>query len=121
MSQFTFMLQHSPKHTAPAMLLVQLTALGTLSAPMGIVTIAFMHAVGAAALLADMPTAARQGLNTFQVLAVEQLTEHNGYAVEVADGLVLASFHSPADAIAWALACQKAMADQVCWHELLQP
>ena len=44
-------------------------ALGTLNAPVGTITIAFMNVVGAAALLTELPQAARQALNTFQVRA----------------------------------------------------
>ena len=42
-------------------------ALGTLSAPVGTVTIVFASVVGAAQLLTDIPEAAREALSVFQV------------------------------------------------------
>ena len=42
-------------------------ALGTLSAPVGTVTIVFASVVGAAQLLTDIPQAAREALSVFQV------------------------------------------------------
>ena len=46
---------------------LQMLALGTLSAPVGTVTIVFASVVGAAQLLTDIPEAAREALSVFQV------------------------------------------------------
>lgn len=46
---------------------LQMLALGTLSAPVGTVTIVFACVVGAAQLLSDIPEAAREALTVFQV------------------------------------------------------
>ena len=48
-----------------------------------------------------------------QRVATELLYQHQGYAVELADGLILASFSDPANAIIWALDLVEAMPDQV--------
>ncbi|GFH21293.1 guanylate cyclase domain-containing protein, partial [Haematococcus lacustris] len=92
---------------------------GTSFAPTGTATIAFANVVHAASLLSEVPTAARQALNTFQAVCLAALTQHQGYAVELVDGLLLAAFHEPWHAIVWALDCQQAMAHQAWPAELL--
>jgi hypothetical protein len=47
--------------------LLQVRALGTLSAPIGTVTIVFASVVGASQLLTEVPEATRQALSVFQV------------------------------------------------------
>lgn len=48
-----------------------------------------------------------------QEVATALLFQHQGYAVELADGLVLAAFAHPANAIAWSLKLVHAMPLQV--------
>ncbi|KAL6751778.1 hypothetical protein V8C86DRAFT_3029931 [Haematococcus lacustris] len=98
---------------------VVLRVQGTSFAPTGTATIAFANVVHAASLLSEVPTPARQALNTFQAVCLAALTQHQGYAVELVDGLLLAAFHEPWHAIVWALDCQQAMARQAWPAELL--
>ncbi|KAG2500097.1 hypothetical protein HYH03_001680 [Edaphochlamys debaryana] len=88
---------------APPLRGVRQTQLGTMAAPTGMVTIAFMKVVGASTLLADLPDCAARALAQLQALAARLLGRGGGYAVEAGEGLVLAAFGSPLAAVEWAL------------------
>ncbi|GAX76365.1 hypothetical protein CEUSTIGMA_g3811.t1 [Chlamydomonas eustigma] len=107
----------------PPVRYVEIQALGTLSAPIGTVTVVFASVVGASQLLTEVPEATRQALSIFQNVSSELLLKHNGYAVEIAEGLVLAAFFHPLNAINWALELVQAMPKQewppdILSHEL---
>eukprot|EP00198_Chlamydomonas_reinhardtii_P013206 XP_001702543.1 predicted protein [Chlamydomonas reinhardtii] len=121
-------------HTPPLRTLRQVQ-LGSLAAPTGSVTIAFMKVVGASTLLTELPGPASRALDQFQRLAcgllmgAEETTEHGaaldfrgrsgGYLVEGGDGLVLAAFGSPLAAVEWALDTVEALRELVWEEELL--
>lgn len=84
-------------------------SLGSLAAPVGIVTVVYLKVLHRDQLLADLPKEAREALALFQQVAGELLYEHGGYAKEMNEGLVLAAFSSPANALCWALAVVDAM------------
>ncbi|KAG2492217.1 hypothetical protein HYH03_009462 [Edaphochlamys debaryana] len=83
------------------------TQLGTLSAPVGTVAVAFMRVTGASTLLADLPGPAGRGLEQLSGLVCGLLGQWGGYLAEGGDGLFLAVFGSPAAAIEWALECEE--------------
>ncbi|KAG2501916.1 hypothetical protein HYH03_000414 [Edaphochlamys debaryana] len=78
-------------------------SLGALEAPVGRVTVLFMHAVGYAHLAAWNGEVLAQASLTYAAVVKRQLAEAGGYLVELADGLCLAAFTSTPDAIAFAL------------------
>ena len=52
---------------------------------------------------------ARSALADIHVAAARLLAKHGGYSAEASDGLLLAAFSDPCQAIAWCCACQAAM------------
>eukprot|EP00798_Chlamydomonas_sp_ICE-L_P031508 gene31508-6692_t len=72
-----------------------------------------------------MASAAKGGMvlltdEMYKTLPLERLREkYQGYLVEAVDGLCLTAFHSPSQAILWALECNVAMNQQVWPRELL--
>ena len=64
-------------------------------------------------LLTNAPAELLYTIVLLQTVATCELFKHKGYAVELVEGLVLAAFSHPADGIAWGLACQAAMLQQV--------
>ncbi|KAG1681386.1 hypothetical protein FOA52_007434 [Chlamydomonas sp. UWO 241] len=91
---------------------------GVFTAPVGLVTIAFMNVVGAQTLLSWDARVAQPALKRFHSVVSELLREYDGYLIEAVDGLFLASFSSPENAIPWALKCNEAMIS-VDWGEAL--
>ncbi|KAG2446180.1 hypothetical protein HXX76_000773 [Chlamydomonas incerta] len=120
-------------HTPP-LRTVRQVQLGSLAAPTGSVTIAFMKVVGASTLLTELPGPAGRALDQFQRLAcrllmgaeeptdttasIEGVSIGGGYLVEGGDGLVLAAFGSPLAAVEWALDTLEALRE-VAWDEEL--
>ncbi|KXZ52657.1 hypothetical protein GPECTOR_9g702 [Gonium pectorale] len=76
---------------------------GSLEAPVGFITVAFMKVVGASTLLAELPGPASRALDQYQSLCCRLLGGAGGYLVEGGDGLVLAAFKDAAVAVEWAL------------------
>lgn len=98
---------------------------GVLDAPVGCVTVAFMNVVGAQTLLSWNADVAQQAIKIFHVVVGEELKRLKGYLVEAVDGLFLAAFQRPSDAILWALECNEAMVtqdwpDDLLAHELCE-
>ncbi|KAG2440502.1 hypothetical protein HYH02_010380 [Chlamydomonas schloesseri] len=121
-------------HTPP-LRTVRQVQLGSLAAPTGSVTIAFMKVVGAATLLTELPGPANRALDQFQRLACGLLMGPGdqvdacasaefasgiggGYLVEGGDGLVLAAFGSPLAAVEWALDTLEGLR-KLAWEEEL--
>jgi len=92
---------------------------GVLDAPVGCVTVAFMNVVGAQTLLSWNADIAQQALKVFHGVVGEELKACRGYLVEAVDGLFLAAFQRPAEAILWALECNEHMIKQDWPDELL--
>ncbi|MEW5301527.1 MAG: hypothetical protein WDW36_004384 [Sanguina aurantia] len=92
---------------------------GVLDAPVGSVTVAFQNVVGAQTLLSWNADCAQVALQIFHNLVGEELKKRRGYLVEAVDGLFLAAFQRPADAILWALECNEDMIKQEWPEELL--
>ncbi|KAG1661133.1 hypothetical protein FOA52_011864 [Chlamydomonas sp. UWO 241] len=91
---------------------------GVFTAPVGLVTVAFMNVVGAQTLLSWDAHVAQPALKRFHGVVSELLRQYDGYLIEAVDGLFLASFASPATAIPWALKCNEAMLG-VDWGDAL--
>ncbi|GLI68043.1 hypothetical protein VaNZ11_012366 [Volvox africanus] len=92
---------------------------GVLDAPVGCVTVAFMNVVGAQTLLSWNADVAQQAIKIFHTVVGEELKRRKGYLVEAVDGLFLAAFQRPSDAILWALECNEAMIKQDWPEDLL--
>ncbi|MEW5319088.1 MAG: hypothetical protein WDW38_010259 [Sanguina aurantia] len=105
-------------HLEPTRSLAQLDP-GVLDAPVGSVTVAFQNVVGAQTLLSWNADCAQVALQIFHNLVGEELKKRRGYLVEAVDGLFLAAFQQPADAILWALECNEDMIKQEWPEELL--
>ncbi|KXZ47871.1 hypothetical protein GPECTOR_32g484 [Gonium pectorale] len=90
---------------SPPLRSVRVTELGSLAAPIGCITVAFMKVVGASTLLADLPGPASRALDQFVRLACGLLGGAGGYLVEGGDGLLLAAFGASPAAVEWALDC----------------
>lgn len=99
---------------------VQLLTLGVPQAPVGCVTIVFMYVVGASSLLAWNQHLAAEALHRFHFTAKHTLARRGGYMVECVDGLFLASFVNPWDALTWALRCHQRMLMAAWPEELLK-
>ncbi|GFR40647.1 hypothetical protein Agub_g1232 [Astrephomene gubernaculifera] len=84
-------------------------SLGVLEAPAGLVVVVFMHVVGAMSLLDWRADLAHTALGLFRDHVSLELIKHQGYLVEAVDGLVLASFSSPAAGLRWVVKCQHDM------------
>ncbi|KAG2493662.1 hypothetical protein HYH03_008176 [Edaphochlamys debaryana] len=100
-------------------------SLGLPDAPVGRVTVAFMYVIGAQGLLAWNPTVASTAMSIFHDTVAQQLNAADGYVVELVDGLCLAAFRSPADALLWSLRCGRALlqapwSDELLEHELCE-
>ncbi|GIL88278.1 hypothetical protein Vretifemale_16198 [Volvox reticuliferus] len=100
-------------------------ALGLPDAPVGRVTVAFMYVIGAQALLAWNAVLAGDALAIFHNTVSEQIHGTDGYVVELVDGLCLAAFRSPADALLWSLRCGRLLlsapwSDELLEHELCE-
>lgn len=77
--------------------------LDALDAPLGQITIAFANVVGVPTLMAWDQERTRHALDIFASHATMLLKESQGYIVEMTqDGLCLAAFAHPLDAIVWA-------------------
>eukprot|EP00198_Chlamydomonas_reinhardtii_P006519 XP_001695855.1 predicted protein [Chlamydomonas reinhardtii] len=92
---------------------------GVLDAPVGCVTVAFMNVVGAQTLLSWNADVAQQAIKIFHTVVGDELKRRKGYLVEAVDGLFLAAFQRPSDAILWALECNEAMIKQDWPEDLL--
>ncbi|KAG2501553.1 hypothetical protein HYH03_000060 [Edaphochlamys debaryana] len=92
---------------------------GVLDAPVGCVTVAFMNVVGAQTLLSWNADVAQQAIKIFHTVVGDELKRRRGYLVEAVDGLFLAAFQRPSDAILWALECNEAMIKQDWPEDLL--
>ncbi|GFR48855.1 hypothetical protein Agub_g10809 [Astrephomene gubernaculifera] len=92
---------------------------GVLDAPVGCVTVAFMYVVGAQTLLSWNADVAQQAIKIFHTVVGDELKRRKGYLVEAVDGLFLAAFQRPSDAILWALECNEAMIKQDWPEDLL--
>lgn len=67
----------------------------------------------------------QDALKLYHTLVLREMERWGGYAVEVADGMCLIAFYSPAAAIRWALSCiemcltadwpQELLANEVSW------
>ncbi|KXZ57034.1 hypothetical protein GPECTOR_1g95 [Gonium pectorale] len=90
---------------SPPLVSQRVAQLGSLAAPVGCITVAFMFVVGASTLLADLPGPASRALEQYQRLACGLLAAAGGYLVEGGDGLLLAAFGSPLAGVEWALDC----------------
>ncbi|GFH31551.1 guanylate cyclase domain-containing protein, partial [Haematococcus lacustris] len=94
---------------------------GVSDAPVGHVALAFIYVQGAQQLLAEVSLLARDALEALQRLCLAEALPRGGYVVECADGYILAAFPRPADALAWGLACRRALREYEGWDpELLQ-
>jgi hypothetical protein len=91
---------------------------GVQQAPVGTVTVVFMNATGVSTLLGWNAEVAQQSVQLYHRVAAALLPKYLGYVVEMADGLCLAAFQRPEQAIAWALASQAALID-AAWPEAL--
>ncbi|GAX72746.1 hypothetical protein CEUSTIGMA_g202.t1 [Chlamydomonas eustigma] len=98
---------------------VQVTA-GTLDAPVGVITAAYMYVPGAARLSTELPGISEQCLATFHKVSSRELSPYGGYLVQASGGLVLAVFPQPQGALKWCLSCQRAMGEQEWPPELLE-
>ena len=77
--------------------------LDAMEAPLGKITIAFANLVGVSALMAWDKRQARKALDIFSSVATQLLKDSQGYIVEMTqDGLCLAAFADPLDAVVWA-------------------
>lgn len=77
--------------------------LDALEAPIGHITIAFANLVGASTLMAWDQKLAHRALDLFSSHASQLLHDAQGYIVEMTqDGLCLAAFAQPLDAVVWA-------------------
>ncbi|KXZ47867.1 hypothetical protein GPECTOR_32g480 [Gonium pectorale] len=103
---------------SPPLRSVRVVELGSLAAPIGCITVAFMKVVGASTLLADLPGPASRALDQFARLACGLLGGAGGYLVEGGDGLLLAAFEAPPAAVEWALDCVEGL-KRVEWEEEL--
>ncbi|GFR47145.1 hypothetical protein Agub_g8835 [Astrephomene gubernaculifera] len=90
---------------SPPLVSERVVQLGSLAAPVGTVTVAFMYVVGASTLLTDIPGPAARALEQFQRLACGLLGAAGGYLVEGEEGLLLAAFGAPRAGVEWALDC----------------
>jgi class 3 adenylate cyclase len=91
---------------------------GVQQAPIGTVTVVFMNATGVSTLLGWNAEVAQQSVQLYHRVVSALLPKYLGYVVELADGLCLAAFQRPEQAIAWALAAQAALID-AAWPEAL--
>ncbi|KXZ42845.1 hypothetical protein GPECTOR_115g339 [Gonium pectorale] len=111
--------------SSPLLRTLRTTQLGSLEAPTGNVTVAFMKVVGASTLLSELPGPASRALEQFQRLACGLLGGARGYLVEGGDGLLLAAFGSPLAGVHWALECvarlrEERWEDELLGHELCE-
>ncbi|KXZ42842.1 hypothetical protein GPECTOR_115g336 [Gonium pectorale] len=105
--------------SSPLLRTLRTTQLGSLEAPTGNVTVAFMKVVGASTLLSELPGPASRALEQFQRLACGLLGGARGYLVEGGDGLLLAAFGSPLAGVHWALECVARLREERWEGELL--
>jgi class 3 adenylate cyclase len=91
---------------------------GVQQAPVGTVTVVFMNGIGVSTLLGWNAQVAQQSVQLYHRVVSALLPKYLGYVVEMADGLCLAAFQRPEQAIAWALASQAALID-AAWPEAL--
>ncbi|MEW5318953.1 MAG: hypothetical protein WDW38_010132 [Sanguina aurantia] len=93
---------------------------GVVDAPVGRVSILFMHLDGFKMLSAWNPTVMAKVTAIFENTVSALLFKFNGYLVEMCDGLLLATFSSARDAIGYALIAKKRLTLQEWPEELLE-
>ncbi|MEW5318951.1 MAG: hypothetical protein WDW38_010130 [Sanguina aurantia] len=93
---------------------------GVVDAPVGRVSILFMHLDGFKMLSAWNPTVMAKVTAIFENTVSALLFKFNGYLVEMCDGLLLATFSSARDAIGYALTAKKQLTLQEWPEELLE-
>ncbi|GLC44435.1 hypothetical protein PLESTM_001596900, partial [Pleodorina starrii] len=93
---------------------------GCLSAPVGGLAIAFMYVHALQSLMSWNSEITMEAVETFHRVASYRCKEHDGYVSEGQEGLVLAAFRDPAQALMWALTTQQALIHQSWDPELLE-
>lgn len=77
---------------------VEQTALGTLQAPVGTVSVCFMYMVGMSTLLGWNRAVAEEALALMYTVVSDRVAVHGGYLVELSEAFTLAVFSSPSSA-----------------------
>ncbi|GIL99552.1 hypothetical protein Vretimale_4691, partial [Volvox reticuliferus] len=93
---------------------------GALSAPVGGLAIAFMYVHALQSLMSWNSEVTMEAVELFHRVASYRCKDHDGYVSESQEGLVLAAFRDPAQALLWALSTQQALINQHWDPELLE-
>ncbi|GLI69051.1 hypothetical protein VaNZ11_013593 [Volvox africanus] len=93
---------------------------GALSAPVGGLAIAFMYVHALQSLMSWNSEVTMEAVELFHRVASYRCKDHDGYVSEGQEGLVLAVFCDPAQALLWALSTQQALVNQPWDPELLE-
>ncbi|MEW5318290.1 MAG: hypothetical protein WDW38_009523 [Sanguina aurantia] len=95
-------------YLSPIKTMLQLSP-SVLDAPVGLVTVAFMNVVGAQTLLSWKRAVTKEALRMYEAAAMALLRLHRGYMVEAVDGLIIAAFFRPCDAVVWGIQCHEVL------------